>query len=341
LGLGVFWALSAFGVLSLSTSAELARTEKRIDAAIADGAYPRMQAAASAGLRIAPLDANLYRQRGLADAAMLDPAAAIHDFRIFRYLEPNWAQPCFDEGTLWLSLGRSDYALEAWKAALARSPHGGEALYSRMLQVVGRNLEVREKLRLWARINPAYFLSFLGAASRFEFLVETDELRWADPDLKEFSPEQLGLLFSLWEERGNPEELAKTIQSRREWLPFGWRFLARHCAAQKDYRRAYEIVNEFAQKPKTPRLPSRLGLQELERTFFYHSDDVVTGLALFEAETREGKLDAALDTIRTVSKQKSAPPYVRFLEADLCARQRDWEHAWIAWSEFAASGGSR
>jgi hypothetical protein len=129
------------------------------------------------------------------------------------------------------------------------------------------------------------------------------------------------------------------LEEHRNWRPFGWSFLAQYYAHGKDFRQAYEIVREFAPKPAVATPQVRGGRAGMERDFYHHSNDIVLGLALYGTQLHDGKLDDALETLRTVRKQKNAPRYLSFVEAELCARRKDWEGAWDAWTEFPTKGG--
>jgi len=332
--IGGAWALSLAGWGGIPTSVDLERSEHAIDACIQRRDYVGMIRAANQAIRIAPLDPSLYRQRALGEAASGDTELAIGDFRLARYLEPNWAQPCFDEGGLWLALQRTDYALEAWRAAIKSAPDGGISFYRQMLAAAGDDWWLRDKLGQWARIKPAFLLAYLASASRAEYMMETNTLWIEDPELRGFSSGELRMFFELWSEKGDSVELANTLMAHREWRPLGWRFLARYRAEQKDFREAYQVVREFAQRPTVPETRAVRDQSGMEREFYHHPEDVVLGLALYGAQANNGRLSEALETVRTVRKQKAAPGYVAFVEAELCARIKDWEHAWCAWQEY-------
>src|SRR6202011_4729486 len=87
----------------------------------------------SRALTWAPLDWQLYFQRGLAEVAARHPAQALDVFRPANFLEPNAYEVPLAEGNLWLS-SHPLQAVTAWREALRRAtPEQRGEVYASML----------------------------------------------------------------------------------------------------------------------------------------------------------------------------------------------------------------
>src|SRR5207302_359594 len=108
---------------------------------------------------------------------------AINDFRTARFLEPHWANLCFDEGALWLEMDQPELCADAWSEALRRAGADAPELYRQMLSRVSPNSAVRAALRDLTSEDPRYFLVFLGNATPAEAQTEISNFLLTDPEL--------------------------------------------------------------------------------------------------------------------------------------------------------------
>lgn len=182
-------------VAMLSERIEQENLEKQYDAALTD---------TNEALRITPLDADLYYQRGFARVAeAFSHWGAAWDFGTARFLEPHWTALCFEEGRAWIDAERPDLAFDAWAEALRRAGNKGPALYDRMLASTGYRLGMRAMLARLSHSNPDYFLVYLNRSDRLESDLLIGQLIKAEPKLESFSSAQRKALFSIWLHQGD------------------------------------------------------------------------------------------------------------------------------------------
>ena len=333
------WLATAMGYLSLPTSDSLARHQRAAGDGFEGADYDRIVEATTTALHIAPLDWNSYSQRAAAEADLAETDAAIHDFRVARFLQPYFVDSCVYEGSLWLDLGQPDHALEAWREALRRAPDGGGYLFNAMLSAAASHPEIRTGLEALALSESRYQLPLMSASSPPEFKTRLDAFLSADPELKRLSREERRTLFMLWSQKGDAASLAEMLRTHPQWEQEDWSILARQYAGAGDFHRAYETMLRFARRPALPKLETRSSKSDLERSFARDPNDITSGLALYGLQSRGGNLDAALETLRKLEHSQPKSRHLIFMEAELHAQREDWQAAWTAWEEFAAGGG--
>ena len=334
LSVGGCWILSARGYDLFPTSATLVRLRERASSAAEREDFAAVIGATTTAVGLAPLDWRFYAQRAVAELESNTTADAIRDFRIARFLQPHWTAACMFEADAWLAAGHPEYALEAWRDALDREPAGETKLFYQMLEATRSLPGLRGEVRSWARGRPSYEVCVLQSADAWEFKGEIDAVLFEDPDLQQFSENQRRDLFEIWAQRGNADELAELLRAHPSWQKYAWKFMASYAAARQDFRFAYEMVSRFSEPPKMPHVTSAGGAAaSLERAFVIDPADLVTGLALYAAQVREGSSTGALRTLRTLRRNPASPRYLGVLEAQLYAAAQDWERAWTTWQE--------
>jgi hypothetical protein len=331
---GLWWLVSSFSVALdkvAPTSSTVARLRSQSDQSLAARDYPRVIATTTEALAITPLDWRLYFQRAVANAVSHSSTPkARSDFALARYLVPQWAESCFVEGEMWLALGDPDSGLDAWKEALRRAGDESPHLYDRMLADRPLNYSVREGLEDMARGNPEYWLVFLRYASPLECDLQIGGMLADDPALLSLTPEQRRSLFATWYERGNRPLLISNLLAYPAWLSQGWMWVAQDYVQQKLYRDAYELAMRYTPRPPMPHITSDAPINELERNFFFHSDEFQYGIDLFLAQQKLGRTADALATLQALDKIPGRPSYILYLEAEIYAEQKQWEQAWDA-----------
>lgn len=206
------------GLFDLPSHERMSSLRAEVDAAAAAQQGERVETMASQALRIAPLEWSLYFQRGVFRALRGATDGALSDFRASRFLERGRGEEAISEGILWLSLGHSDHALEAWEEAIRRSPDGGMASFQiTMSRIAGQpsGLSVLEQL---ARDRPDLAMVLFERDGRSDFERFLRLVRQTDPWLRNFSPAQRQSILQRWKAVGNLQELQQFLTERR---PFG------------------------------------------------------------------------------------------------------------------------
>jgi hypothetical protein len=328
-----------FGFKLLPTADAVERIKTDITAAIDREDYTSVPSLAAAGLRIAPLDWLLYYKRGVADVALSRPRdLALRDFGAANYLNPLWPDLCLHEGQAWLAVGEVDLAIEAWAETLRRARDRAPNFYADMVGSVKGDPVMLDRLRQLADDNNALLITFLRAAGSFEFRIEAERLISENRQLRSFSSAELVQFFAEWYEKGDKLELAENLRAHPEWLKIGWKQLARVYADYQDYRQAYETVLKFIPPPNLSARNSDEPMERLAARFQVNQTDVENGLALYQAQIKNGQTDAALVTLQKLSAAERSPKYLSYLEAQLWAQNGQWKNAWEAVARFESIG---
>ncbi len=337
-GIAAWWFASVFSERAgkvAPTLATLATLEARLERQNAQKDYVAAVVTANDALRIKPLGADLYYQRGFARVAeAFSTWGAAWDFGTARFLEPHWAELCFAEGTAWVEVSQEKLALDAWVEALRRAGERGPILYHQMLDWARGRSRLHAGLGRLARSNPDYLLVFLRHADRLECEDLISRLIEAEPNLKSFSVAQRQALFSIWFHKGDRHLLVAKLSENPELRETGWRWLAMTYAERKDYESACKVAREDSPVPTMPKVIPAKSLAELQRTFRFRPDDFQAGLQLFSAQRAAGQGNDALETLQSLQAVRGAPSYLAFIEAELREDRQEWQQAWAAWLRF-------
>ena len=293
---------------------------------------------ANEALRISPMDANLYFQRGIARLVeAFSVWGTSRDFGIARFLEPRWAELCHAQGKAWTQAGQPELAYAAWVEALRRAGKSGAQLYGQMLTWSHDRPALHATLARLSRNDPDYFLTFLGQADRSECEVLIGQLIQAEPDLESFSAKQRNRLFSIWFGKGDHRQLFSELLGKPAWKQESWRWLALLHAEAKQFKEACELMRDYVPPPVMPKIVGTKPLAEMERMFRARPDDITIGLRLHTVQLSLGKTADALETLRSLQNLPSHPAYLAFIEAGQFEESEDWEQAWLAWVKFAGA----
>jgi O-antigen ligase len=284
-------------------------------------------------LKWAPLDWHLYFLRAVGKTGRKWPADAVDDFRRARYLEPNAVDLPFQEGLVWMPT-RPILAVTAWREALRRAGPQRAELYGRMLRSAREYPAVIRGLERVSPGQPDLVLVFLESTQGEAFDDAVQRFIISDPDLKALSPGERKKLFSLWADRGNLETLEQMVAKHPEWVPFAWEGLAKLHARRNDFRAACELAQKFETPPPLPQISALVPIEQLQTDFHSHPNDYSAGLALYQEQMRQGKIDDALGTVRHFTAIEGSPSYFFFLEAQSWAANENWERAWKSWQSF-------
>jgi hypothetical protein len=180
-------------------------------------------------------------------------------------------------------------------------------------------------------------LPYLNRVSDAVFNRALAQLLRNDPNLQSFSETEKLALFSLWSERGDPEEISWAVEQHPDWLRYAWLGMAKYKASKNDFRAAYELTQRFGEPVALPRAAANFSLQDLEKRFHAAPYNYSIGYELYRAQMQNGRADDALLTARHFSELPNSPAYFHFLEAQCWAEKQNWERAWNAWRVFQAA----
>jgi tetratricopeptide (TPR) repeat protein len=287
----------------------------------------------------APLRWQLYFLRALGEVGARSAIAqAVDDFRRARFLEPNVYEVPYQEGKVWVTANQPSLALTAWREALRRAgSHRPDAYAAMLLAVHESSPRVYEGLEELGMVHHDLALIFLEHSGGAAFMKALQRLLDHDPTLQTLAPEEKVTLFKHWAERGDPAELARTVETHPEWMPFAWRGLAKYHAAQKNFRAAVEMTRRYGESPALPPATENASVDQLRQALHANPDNYGTGFQLFRAQMDRGLVDEALMTVRHFTDLPGCPRYFHFLEAEAWAAKQDWERAWKAREKFHAS----
>jgi O-antigen ligase len=327
-----------------------ARGEKLLPGSIGVSSAKQLSAAADRGrnfgetialttraLQWAPLDWQLYLARATAEVELKQPTNAEDDFRRARFLEPTAYEVPLAEGNAWLP-DRPILVVTAWREALRRAGPLRLGVYASMLSDAAlENPEVSRALEAIGLSEHDLALPYLNRISNASFNRALEQLLRNDPNLQSFSETEKLALFAVWSERGNPEEISRTVEQHPDWLGYAWFGMAKYNASKNDFRAAYELTQRYGEPAALPRVATNLSLQDLEKRFHLAPDNYGIGYELYRAQMQNGRVDDALLTARHFSGRPNSPAYFHFLEAQCWAAKQDWERAWNAWQAFQAA----
>jgi hypothetical protein len=203
-----------------------------------------------------------------------------------------------------------------------------------MFSLIKSDAAAVDRWRELAHANKQLLFIFLKNAQPVEFEIELERLIAEDQQLQSLTPDELSMLFSIWYEKGDKLELAENLRSHPDWQKIGWKQFARVCADYQDYRQAYQTVLKFDPPPVLPATNSDEPVEKLAARFQVNQTDVGNGLALYRAQIKQGRNDAALVTLQKLRAVEGSPSYLSYLEAQLWAESGQWKEAWEAVARF-------
>jgi hypothetical protein len=329
--IGAWWLTSVWSDWGPPTTATLDRLQAQVDQNASQGRLASVSEAANAALAIEPLNWPDYFRRGCAAAFRHGGTDdAVSDFTVARFLEPHSIDLCIDEGEVWLGVDDPVRCLEAWREALRRAGSKGLSIYPTLLGLSQNSPDVHHGLEEAASTDVEYLIVFLNYATPDEAKTELDSLLSQDPELQTISSEQQRRLFAAWYSHGNQDDLADLLLGHTQLQIAGWRYLAEHFAARKDFELACMTALRYLSPPATQPDASDPAPSNQNNHFDDHPDDVIEGLKLCQAQMQNNQLDEALETISKLEKLKDCPRYIFYLKAQLCVKKQLWEEAWNA-----------
>jgi hypothetical protein len=334
--LATFWIFQAAGVVRAPGKIQVERARLLNRENLAQGNLADVSRRASEALEIAPLDWELYFQRGAAE--VVRPGGekqALADFRRARFLEPSSLRLRHREAELWMRF-RQAHAVEpiVEGARLAGRSQPDEAKF--LLRMATFGAESRSRLvrlpglELWMKA------LFIGELEGTEFDRVLEGMLRADPKLDLLTPRERSLFFEAWSGRKGMQAVAAFVESVPERRPEAWKTLAQGLAEKRNYEMACRLVRENAPAPRLPSVSAFGSRRDLENTVILRPDDLFSAYTLYLLQKEQKDLRDGLTTLRRVTAQKEAPAYFHYLEAGACEELGRWEEAWAAWRRYLA-----
>ncbi len=337
LAAGLSLVVAARGEKLLSGSVGVSSAKQLSAVADTERNFSETIALTTRALRWAPLDWQLYSARAIAEVELKQTTNAVDDFRRARFLEPITYEVALAEGNAWLP-SRPVLAVTAWREALRRAGPLRPGVYASMLSDTSlRSPEVSPFLEAIGLSEHDLALPYLNRVSDAVFNRALAQLLRNDPNLQSFSETEKLALFSLWSERGDPEEISWAVEQHPDWLRYAWLGMAKYNASKNDFRAACELTQRFGEPVALPRVAANFSLQDLEKRFHAAPYNYSIGYELYRAQMQNGRADDALLTARHFSELPNSPAYFHFLEAQCWAEKQNWERAWNAWRAFQAA----
>jgi hypothetical protein len=302
-----------------------------------EGNFSETIALTTRALGWAPLDWQLYLTRAIAEVELKQPTNAVVDFRRARFLEPIAYEVPLAEGNAWLPY-RPMLSVAAWREALRRAGSLRPEVYASMLSDASlTSPEVSPFLEGIGLSEHDLALAYLDRLSDASFNRALAQLLRNDPNLQSFSEPEKLVLFAVWSERGDPEEVSRAVEQHPDWLRYAWLGIAKYKASKNDFRAAYELTQRHGEPVALPRVATNFSLQDLEKRSSAAPNNYGIGYELYRAQIQNGQIDDALLTVRHFSERPNSPAYFHFLEARCWAEKQNWERAWNAWLAFHAA----
>src|SRR6266853_538877 len=337
LAVGLSLVIAARGEKLLPGSVGVSSAKQLSAAADREGNFSETIALTTRALRWAPLDGQLYLARAIAEVELKETTNAVDDFRRARFLEPIAYEVPLAEGNAWLPY-RPVLAVTAWREALRRAgPLRPEVYVSMLSNTSLRSPEVSPFLEAIGLSEHDLALPYLNRVSDAVFNRALAQLLRNDPNLQSFSETEKLALFSLWSERGDPEEISWAVEQHPDWLRYAWLGMAKYKASKNDFRAACELTQRFGEPVALPRVATNFSLRDLEKRFHAAPANYGIGYELYRAQMQNSRVDDALLTAHHFSERTSSPAYFHFLEAQCWAEKQNWERAWNAWQAFQAA----
>ena len=301
---------------------------------IASGRGSEALQLADATLAWAPLDWQLYYQRGAARILeRRDWPAALQDFRRANALERFSPALPNNQGIAWLSW-RPELAALSWAEALRRTPpEERDLVYARYLTLARFDSRLRDQIEALGGNTLAQAIIQLDLAedARFPSLLAGFQKKY--PDVNRFPIKDRRTYLGIWAGRGNPQEVIDAFKKHPEWLTEGTIPLAFAHARLRQFETAVTLVLTNLPAPPLPRLVANKSEEALQRAFFTQTN-LAAGLALFHLQVERGEKFAAISTLERLSTFSEAPHYLLYYRGKLQAESGNWSPAWDALADY-------
>ena len=216
---------------------------EQVDAYIRQGEYMRASSLLNRQIKQQPLDWTLYARRAQLELADLeDRDSAAESFRTARFVEPNLAYPCLEEGFAWLAYDQSS-CVAAWRECLLRASSDRMKDFERMVAEGLENPMLMNRLSILSEMEPDFRVYFLTRLNSGGFERELRRELEVDPDLLNYTQEQRSELLMHWMNHADLASAEAFLLKHESDLSDPWRLWA-ECRKSGPFQEAVELVRE-------------------------------------------------------------------------------------------------
>jgi len=332
---GVLWIGSyVFGwrIHSVALADEYA---EQIDGYIKGQDYMRATNMLESQLKQQPLDWRLYFQRAQLELADLgDRKAAAVSFRAARFVEPNFAQVCLEEGFAWVPYDLSR-AVAAWRESLFRVSKDRIKNFDKIVRAGLKNPLLLDRLALLSDLEPEYRIHFLTRLESVIFEKELQRELGMNPDLLNYTKEQRSDLLKHWINHADLASAEEFLLRHEAGLNQPWQLWAELRKSQARFKEAVEIVRESLTLPVIPEVQfDESQLAVIERGFAVVPSDLSKGTGLLQYYLQVGDLEKALVVANEMAELEDAPTYALYWKGEVLYRMEDYIESWYAFDTY-------
>jgi tetratricopeptide (TPR) repeat protein len=300
--------------------------KEQIQDLASSGKFHEALQACNKALHFTPLDWSLYFQRGSIKLQLRKPSAdALDDFNRVRFLEPKNANICETEARLWLKFD-PPVAILPWRELLSRTTYSWQ--YGQTLREAQAFPELSKNLRLLAT-TPAMKTSILFLSKPGpDWTAALKDLLDLDPNLSKIDLDQRKQVLSLWQARGDRDQLVTILESHPEWHADSWPLLAEEYARKTEFEKAWNLQRKYAYASSPQEVSSGALFENLERNFALKPTDARLGVDLYFAQKKRGLLDEASRTLDRLQALPDPPSFLNLEKAALFAERKDYRRAY-------------
>jgi hypothetical protein len=149
-----------------------------------------------------------------------------------------------------------------------------------------------------------------------------------DPNLSKIDLEQRKQVLSLWQGRGDRDQLVTLLESHPEWHTDSWPLLAEEYARKTEFEKAWHLQRKFAYASSPQEVSSDALFENLERNFALKPTDARLGVDLYFAQKKRGLFDAASRTLDRLQALPDPPSFLNLEKAALFAERKDFRRAY-------------
>lgn len=335
LGLGAAHLLSARGDPVLSDRTALKAHHLNSQRFAAAGRHQEALQTLDLAIAQAPLDWSLYFQRGVLRLQLRQPAgAALEDFNRARVLEPNHTQLRFQEGNLWL-VHQPALAIIPWRELLQHTRDPEQ--YAQILALARPYSDLAAPLRLLATTPTLKTVYAIQGTTPEQWPAALQDLLALDPNLTQINPELRRQLLTIWQIRGDREQLVTAMESNPAWQELAWPLLAEEYALRSDFEKAWDLQKTYVFSAAPAAAHTDQNIELLERNHLFNPTDTRHGVELYFAQRRLGRLPEARRTLDRLLALPNKPDFLHQELASLYAEQRDFRLAYETMKQALAA----
>lgn len=309
-----------------TTESSASIRKKQIQALVSSGKHLEALQACNRALHFTPLDWSLYFQRGFLKLQLRKSSAdALDDFNRARVLEPKNINICQEEASYWLKF-EPNMAIVPWRSLLERTNNA--SFYGSMLQLASPHPTLALNIRKLAT-TPAMLATILATTQPGpDWAIALKNLLDLDPNLSKIDLDQRNQVLSLWQGRGDRDQLVAILESHPEWHTNSWPLLAEEYARRTEFEKAWNLQRQYAYATSPQEVSNGALFENLERNFALRPTDARLGVDLYFAQKKRGLLDEASRTLDRLQSLPDPPTFLNLEKAALFAERKDFRRAY-------------